>query len=205
MYEPVFRPGLHLYILRLDGTLSYTLTVPGKPDKHGELNETDFEDAQDQIKDEELPTEAGKEASAVGLELKLVKNIGLLAMTFEGKDGGKATWTFQGLKELGQGGKMYASVGTQAAIATLVIKGVKSTQKPLLDARLKRSLRLKNVRITAVTGEAQDGTSWKIVPGGLATRLSSQLCNVLRPAISNKSNRAEHSRHIHKPRGRIIR
>lgn len=205
MYEPVFRPGLHFYIMRLDGTLSYTLTVPGKPDKHGELNETDFEDAQDQIKDEELPTEAGKDASAVGLELKLVKNIGLLTMTFEGKDGGKATWTFQGLKELRQGDKMYASVGTQAAIATLVIKGTKSTQKPLLDARLKRSLRLKNARITAVIGEAQNGTSWKIVPSGVATRLPSQLCDFLRLAVPNKSYRAKHSRHIQRPSGKIIR
>jgi hypothetical protein len=91
MYEPVLRPGLHFYIMRLDGTLSYTFTVPGKPDKHGELNETDFEDAQDQVKDEEPPTQAGTEAGAVGLELKLVKNIVLLATTFEGKDGGKAS------------------------------------------------------------------------------------------------------------------
>jgi len=120
MYELISHPGLQFYIFRLYGTLTYTLTVAGRPPRKFELHEVDFEDAEGFVKDEEVEGIQGIDASAVGLKLTLVKNVGHLEMSFTGTDGGSASWIFEGLKELGRAGVMYATAGIQTSASVMV-------------------------------------------------------------------------------------
>ena len=110
--------GLQFYIFKLEGTLTYEHTKTGKPPKQGAISETDIEDASDYEGDEMdsfHPLRSGLDASAVGLQLRLTKNAGLLHMKFEGRDGNKAEWIFQDLQPTGTGG-IVASVGTQTYV-----------------------------------------------------------------------------------------
>ncbi|KAF2032233.1 hypothetical protein EK21DRAFT_87358 [Setomelanomma holmii] len=171
MFEPIFQPGLHFYILQLRGTLTYSLIVPGKPDRHGEVNDTDLDDIQDQANDEEqTQTEANLNVNTEGLKLQLVKNIGHLVMKFEAKDGARATWIFQGLQELGQGGRLFASSGTQISSATFAIEGMTSNRKPLINAKSETTLCELHAEIVSITARDHEGTIWKVDAGGAAKR-----------------------------------
>ena len=77
------------------------------------FNEEDFEDGADFVDDNAaaiLP--ARQYASAVGLRICLIKNDGMLEVTFEGSDGATAQWKFCGL-EVENGSPMTASASTQ--------------------------------------------------------------------------------------------
>lgn len=55
---------------------------------------------------------SGADVSAVGICSQLLKNEGLLRMSFEGQDGDSAEWSFHGL-DLGAGKPLHASASTQ--------------------------------------------------------------------------------------------
>jgi hypothetical protein len=60
-------------------------------------------------------TKPGLDASAVGIQLRLIKNDGVLKIEFEGTDGATANWTFDGLA-LVDGERMVAAAGTQTEV-----------------------------------------------------------------------------------------
>lgn len=100
MYELISNPGLRFELFELQGTLVYTFERDGKPAKQYVLSETDFEDTSsdgDSDAGRPLISRPGADASAVGISLRILKNEGLLCMTFRGEDGGSADWSFEGL------------------------------------------------------------------------------------------------------------
>jgi hypothetical protein len=105
-------PGIKFYLLELRGWLRYTLTRPGKAPKVFKLCDADLDD-NDVYKPEKL--KHGLDASAVGIQLRLLKNDGVLKVEFEGKDGAVANWTFNGLA-LVHGGRMVAAAATQTDV-----------------------------------------------------------------------------------------
>jgi hypothetical protein len=133
MHEPVFHPGLHFYVNRLSGTLRYTLSRAGRAPKQFELSEADFEDTDLEIKSEGAESLQGTEASAVGLQIKLIKNDGVLNMEFEGRNGGSAQWRFVGTEE--QGGMM-SMIGTQTETPTMVENGVQTSKAEMTEAKV---------------------------------------------------------------------
>ncbi|KAF2819969.1 hypothetical protein CC86DRAFT_429426 [Ophiobolus disseminans] len=122
MYELISNPGVQFYVLRLSGTLSYTFSIGNKAPRNFELSNADFDPTVPQAKEMEAVSHPGIEASAVGLQLRIVKNDGILDLHYEGRHGSTASRKFQGLKEIGKGAGMDASAGTQTCIATLVVK-----------------------------------------------------------------------------------
>jgi hypothetical protein len=116
MHELQSHPGLQFYIIKIDGTLKYSFSWNRKTAKKYEISDIDFEGITgDHIKEEQGAGEllaVGTEASAVGLQILLVKNEGTLNMEFKGKSGGHASWTFEGLQEV-KGGSVYANAGIQ--------------------------------------------------------------------------------------------
>jgi hypothetical protein len=175
MHELISYPGLQFYVFQLSGKLTYTLTPAGRPPRAFELHESDFEDAKAAVKDEEPVRMAGTEASAVGLKLTLVKNIGHLEMKFEGKDGCIGHWTFDDLRETSRQGKMCASAATQACIATFIIKPSQASQEPLIDAHSPIVSREKNLETTSSGCSTKGGTLRKKTPNEKAKRLLGKL------------------------------
>ncbi|KAH4060477.1 hypothetical protein HBH49_002790 [Parastagonospora nodorum] len=118
MRELISLLGLRFYLFELRGSLTYTHTRNGKGPKVYEICESDIED---EVESESSSTESttkprpGVDASAVGVQLRLVKNDGLLTIEFEGKDGSAAQWTFDGNELLG-GGSMVAAAATQTDV-----------------------------------------------------------------------------------------
>ncbi|KAH7402704.1 hypothetical protein BKA66DRAFT_436108 [Pyrenochaeta sp. MPI-SDFR-AT-0127] len=109
--------GLALHISELQsGTLHLTHKRSGKVLRTYTLNEEDFEGGAD-IFDHDAAAKMGLgiHLSAVGLQLCLTKNEGMLTMGFEGKNGGMAKWTFNSMDFMG-GGKVSASAFTQTGV-----------------------------------------------------------------------------------------
>ncbi|KAF2659340.1 hypothetical protein K491DRAFT_675791 [Lophiostoma macrostomum CBS 122681] len=130
MHELQSYPGLQFYIVKIDGTLKYSILRNGKAAKNYEISETDFkEDENSHIKKEQEADElviTGTEASAVGLRILLIKNEGRLTMEFEGKSGGHASWTFERLREV-KGGSVYANAGIQTNATPAKESGTQTT------------------------------------------------------------------------------
>jgi hypothetical protein len=175
MHELISHPGLQFCVFQLSGKLTYTLTPAERPPRSFELHESDFEDAKAAVKDEEPVRMAGTEASAVGLELTLIKNFGHLDMKLEGKDGSIGQWTFDGLRETSRHGKMCASAATQACIATFIIKPSQASQEPLIDTHSLIVSREKNLGTTLSGCSTKGGTLRKKTPKGKAKRLFGKL------------------------------
>jgi hypothetical protein len=171
MRELISHPGLQFYISRLEGKLSYDLTIQDKPAKKFELCSADFEGVNLQEAKNTERSLAGTDASAVGLEIKLVRNDGILNLEYAGEGGSTAKWTFRGLQETGKRFGMYASASTQTCIATFVVKGVQTAHKPSLDAESEAFLSSKGARITSFSCKAADGTIWDVSAGGVAKRI----------------------------------
>lgn len=163
MHELISHPGLQFYISRLSGTLHYTLTIASRPPKHFSLSDSDFEDVSPQVKAEGFRHLHGTDASAVGLELKIVKNDGVLEIVFEGREGGRAEWRFAGLQEQGSVYAM-ASVqtervgvvdgGTQTITATSTSTGVQTetvTQEDVQYRDLTTTLEIDGICIVDVS------------------------------------------------------
>jgi hypothetical protein len=117
MHETISFPGLKFELFELQGLLTYTLTRSGKTPKVYKIHADDFETDDDDGSDgscQEAPRSStrGISASAVGLQLRLVKNDGILSMEYETDDGTAAQWTFDGLALL-DGGTMLAAAATQ--------------------------------------------------------------------------------------------
>jgi hypothetical protein len=98
--------GLAVYVHELtSGTLTLLHERPNRRPMVYILNEEDFEDGVDELDDESVATlEPGLAASAVGLNLRLIKNDGVLKVTFEGEHGGVVDWSIQGLRSSNGGG-----------------------------------------------------------------------------------------------------
>lgn len=109
--------GLELYIYKLElGTLILNHERHGRKPKECTFNEEDFEDGANTLDHTAVAKlKSGILASAIGLELCLTKNEGVLKMVFEGKTGGTATWIFNGI-EVMYGGRVTASACTQTDI-----------------------------------------------------------------------------------------
>jgi hypothetical protein len=174
MQELISQPGLQFYVLRLSGTLTYTFTIAGRPPKSFELSDADCDDAESLMKSDETPTIQGTDASAVGLSLTIIKNIGKLEVRFKGKDEATAHWTFDGLKEIGSKLGMYASVGTQTCIVSINAKVKPATHRRLIDSATEAFLFRHSAKITSVICESGTGTLWKVSKGGLAELIHGQ-------------------------------
>ncbi|KAF2132068.1 hypothetical protein P153DRAFT_429269 [Dothidotthia symphoricarpi CBS 119687] len=112
----VSHPGVTFYIFELQGTLQYTITHRGKPAREYELCEQDFDDNDAVLQDDSVAKVGpGTDASAVGVQLRVVKNDGVLSVVFERKDGGDANWAFNGMDDV-TGGPRIASAATQTEV-----------------------------------------------------------------------------------------
>jgi hypothetical protein len=113
--------GLALYIHDLQpGMLTLLHERPNKEPKVHILDDEDFEDSADEIDPASVQClESRSEASTVGLSLGLIKNDGILKITYEGKHGLVANWTFEGLNET----RMVASAFTQTDPEVSKIRG----------------------------------------------------------------------------------
>jgi hypothetical protein len=92
--------------------------VAGKPQKVYEICESDivhWSDNDDGSGEETKNVKIGIDASAVGVQLRLIKNDGILMFAFEGKDGSIAQWTFDGMG-LSNGDRMVATATTQTHV-----------------------------------------------------------------------------------------
>jgi hypothetical protein len=132
-------PGIKFYLLELRGWLRYTLTRPGKAPKVFKLCDADLDD-NDVDKPEKL--KHGLDASAVGIQLRLLKNDGVLKVEFEGRDGAVANWTFNGLA-LMNGGRMVAAAATQTDVEVKVEE---------VEVEVKNEETQTNVVVTQSTG-----------------------------------------------------
>jgi hypothetical protein len=114
MHELISHLGLRFYLFESSGTLKYTLTRKGKPPKEYEINESDLDGSNSDasIAGAEQSLCAGLDASAVGVQLRLIRNDGVLKVEFEGTGGSSANWKFDGLS-LTEGGWMVGSAATQ--------------------------------------------------------------------------------------------
>jgi hypothetical protein len=118
MHEAISHPGLRFTIFQLHGSLRYTLTRPGKAPKVYDICDSDLDDgssSESSNSEETDKLKPGLDASAVGVQLRLIKNDGVLKMEFEGRDGATADWTFEGLA-LVDGGRMVAAAVTQTEV-----------------------------------------------------------------------------------------
>jgi hypothetical protein len=174
MLELISQPGLQFYVIRLSGTLTYKLTIVGRPPKTFELSDADFNNADGLIGSDQIPTIQGTDASAVGLSLTIVKNIGTLEMRFEGRDGATAHWIFDGLKERRSERGIYASVGTQTCNATPEAQNRQAIGRKLMDAESEAFIFGRGAKVTSIICEAPDGTVWKVSRGGRAEVIDGQ-------------------------------
>ena len=107
----IWHAGLALFVHHLQsGTLTLIHERPNKKRTVYVLDGEDFEATAEEIA-EVTPAKLGSslEASAVGLSLRLIKNDGVLEVSFKGEHGGVVDWTFHGLKS--------AHVGSMTACA----------------------------------------------------------------------------------------
>jgi hypothetical protein len=112
MHELISHVGLRFTLSELHGSLTYTLTRPGKTPKVYDLCDSDLDDgsnSESSDPEEVNKTKPGLDASAVGIQLRLIKNDGVLKIEFEGKDGAMANWAFAGLA-------LVAAAGTQTEV-----------------------------------------------------------------------------------------
>jgi len=115
MRDLISNPGLKFYLFELRGSLTYTHTRNGKAPKVYEICESDIDDESESDSSTNAGTtylKSGVDASAVGIQLRLLKNDGLLKFEFEEKDGSAAVWMFNGTEPLGGIG-MVAAAATQ--------------------------------------------------------------------------------------------
>jgi hypothetical protein len=118
MHELISHLGLRFYLFELGGSLKYTLTRRGHAPKIYEICEADIEvgrNSDTSSTGEPKKMKAGIDASAVGIQLRLIKNDGVLKIDFEGKNGSTAQWTFQGM-QLSDGERLVATATTQTHI-----------------------------------------------------------------------------------------
>jgi hypothetical protein len=93
MHELISYLGLRFYLFELQGNLKYTHTRNIKAPKVYETCESDIEDGNDSdtSSTEKAPKlKSGIDASAVGIQLRLIKNDGLFKIEFEGRNGASA-------------------------------------------------------------------------------------------------------------------
>lgn len=107
--------ALHIYELQ-PGTLAMRHERPGKQPWEYILTEQDFEDSAEIMEAEALAMpETSLLASAVGLQIRLIKNEGHLKLAFTGENGGQAEWHFNDM-EVVDGGRITACVLTQTDV-----------------------------------------------------------------------------------------
>jgi hypothetical protein len=153
----------------------YEFAIADKLAKGFELCHSEFEGLVSQETDGPERSPVGKDASTVGLKIKLVRNDGIFSIDYEDKDGSIAEWTFEGLQEMGNRPGIYASAGTQTCIASFVVKGVQTVQKPVIDEKCDAFIRSKGAEITSFLCTASDGSVWNVSAGGVAKRLRREL------------------------------
>jgi DNA-binding transcriptional ArsR family regulator len=134
--ELISHPGLRIYIFKLSGTLTYTLTISNKPLHYFELSDANFEDVLLQTKEKSSVVPIGLDASAVGAALKIVKNDRVVDLNFEGRDGSTAVWKFDGLTEVRERAKMYATASVQTVSAAMVEIGVQTQFQTSIDKQV---------------------------------------------------------------------
>jgi len=175
MHEIKPHPGITYYISKLDGTLTYTFKQGDKQARSFELDKSDFEWSTLRSTNDRDLNVAGTDVSAVGLNIKLVKNNGILAMQYQGEGGNTAQWVFEGLHETSRQSGMYASATTQTCFTTLDHKPPHIKLEPLLDTKIEAFLRERALDMQVVVAKEKDGTHWQISHGGAAERISGLL------------------------------
>lgn len=138
MFELIPHPGLQSYVLHLAGKLEYSLTIADKPPKYFELSDADFEDIGPPVKEHALHPD-GVETSEVGLAIRIVKNVGVLDISFEGRNGERAEWSFVGLKEKGS---LRATAGVQTESAQTRDHSMQTTVKRVVNAGIQTKKKL---------------------------------------------------------------
>jgi hypothetical protein len=102
MRELISSPGLQFELFELHGSLTYTFTRAGRPAVQNVLSELDLVDlTRDEDSEDGMPQpkKPGLDASAVGIQVRVLKNDGRLQLDFEARDGGSAKWVFDGLSD----------------------------------------------------------------------------------------------------------
>ncbi|EAT91685.2 hypothetical protein SNOG_00190 [Parastagonospora nodorum SN15] len=165
------RNRITYYVRELNGTLTYTFKLGDKPTRTFELDGADFEASTSEPADDVDFNMAGTAVSAVGLDIKLVKNDGIIEMQYQGEGGNTAEWAFDGLQETSRQSGMYASATTQTCLTILDLKPTPKNMNSLIDAESVTVLRQKDIQIKSVIGKDKDGTLWKISCGGAAERI----------------------------------
>jgi hypothetical protein len=118
MPELITLPGLNSYIVELQGILTYTHTRKSRSPQTYQIAGADLDNGNcSDISSAERKNDLkpGLDASAVSIKFRLMKNDGVLKMEYEGKNGGMAVWTFQGMGMVG-GAKMIAAAATQTDV-----------------------------------------------------------------------------------------
>ncbi|ORY19775.1 hypothetical protein BCR34DRAFT_609450 [Clohesyomyces aquaticus] len=86
MFELTSVPRVQFYLLKLDSELQYTITRPTKAPGQYDISDTDFEDADSEVKidpDEDRTMRSRVDAIAVRLQIQVAKNDGNLVVEFE--------------------------------------------------------------------------------------------------------------------------
>lgn len=136
MLQLISHFGVQFYLFELQGTLTYEYTKIGKPPKQYQISDEDLDDDSDGVTGDTegvLLHRSGIDASAVGIQLRLTKNDGLLRMKLEGRHGTTAEWVFEGLHATDTG-RIVASTGTQTHInpKTCVLCGNEKAKPTML-------------------------------------------------------------------------
>jgi hypothetical protein len=105
-------PGLKLSVYQLDGTLKCTLLRTGKASIVCDIDKSDLSDKDDP------PNSYSESITAVGIQLRLLKNDGVVKVEFSGSDGAEARWTFNGLAQTNEGGVMVSALTRTSNDAT---------------------------------------------------------------------------------------
>lgn len=100
-----------------------------------ELEGADFEASTSEPTDDVGLNVAGTDVSAVGLDLKLVNNDGVIEMQYQGEGGNTAQWVLDGTQETSRQSSMYASAATQTCFTTLDLKPTPKILDSLIDAK----------------------------------------------------------------------
>jgi hypothetical protein len=87
MHELISQLDIQLYLFKQQGKLKYSIMLPSKPLRNFVLCEADYDGLESQVADGLHLHGAGADVSAVGVELKLLQNDGMIQLGFEGKDG----------------------------------------------------------------------------------------------------------------------
>ncbi|KAF1958603.1 hypothetical protein CC80DRAFT_502550 [Byssothecium circinans] len=126
-------PTVKLYILTpnpTSWTLTCTLKLPDIPPRIFELSNLDYAHRDVARDKNSSDLDDGNDASAVGMSVRVARNKGILKMEYKSDNGAEASWTFNGLVNVGvKGNYMSANMAVQTEVtpAAVMMTGTQTT------------------------------------------------------------------------------